>query len=327
MKPEAQTNQAEPRQGDKVESVVVPLPMNLRWRYASGTPMARLLKALGEQRLIALRCDECQRRYLPPRPFCGNCRKRLSTWVPVQDEGTLEAWTIMYLPMIDGRTGKPRNVPYAMGLVRLDGADTTINHFISTLDPAQLRIGQRVKAVWRSERLGALDDIASFEPAAESAHGSARAQQHSAPMPDAESAPVPSVLREGEVRIPFRYAAGPAASRFLVALRDEQVILGSRCQHCGRVRCPASSFCGRCGQAGADSVRVGPQGRVISWTQVPGGSTMGLIALDGADTPLTHRLLGDGFQVGARVVARFSTERAASINDLEGFAKLEEKGP
>ncbi|MBW2552421.1 MAG: OB-fold domain-containing protein [Deltaproteobacteria bacterium] len=50
-----------------------------------------------------------------------------------------------------------------MGLIRLDGADTTLNHFLVESDPARLRIGLRVKAVWRTELLGAMDDILHFE--------------------------------------------------------------------------------------------------------------------------------------------------------------------
>jgi uncharacterized OB-fold protein len=299
------------------EPIVVVLPMDLSWKYASGDAMGRLLAGLAERRLAALRCEGCGRRYLPPRAFCGNCRTRLGTWVPVHDEGTLEAWTVVHLPILDGRTGQPRSVPYGMGLVRLDGADTTINCFLSVADPSALRIGQRVRAVWRSERIGALDDIACFEPAPE---GASRADDRDS-LPGSGPA---AVVRQSEVRLSFRYAAGEAASRFLVALRDEQTILGSRCASCARVVCPARSFCARCGSATSETVRVGPGGQVVTWTDVPGRGTLGMIRLDGADTPLTHRLLGSEWHVGARVVARFARARTGSIADIEGFAKREE---
>lgn len=144
-------------------SVHVETPMDLRWRYASGAAMERFCQGLLERRLEALRCDGCGRRYLPPRPLCGNCHRRLATWVPVRDEGTLEAWTVVSVPILDGRTGRPRPIPYGLGLVRLDGADTTLNHFLSEADPSHLRIGLRVRAVWRAELRGAVDDILHFE--------------------------------------------------------------------------------------------------------------------------------------------------------------------
>lgn len=147
------------------EPLGVACPMDLGWRYASGAAMERFLAGLRERRIEALRCDGCGRRYLPPRPLCGDCRLPLDRWVPVAAAGTLEAWSVYRLPILDGRTGEPRPTPYGIGLVRLDGADTTINHLLAETDPGRLRIGLRVRAVWREELRGALDDILHFEVA------------------------------------------------------------------------------------------------------------------------------------------------------------------
>lgn len=148
------------------EMLEIAAPMDLGWRYSSGAAMGRFLAGLRERRIEALRCGGCGRRYLPPRPLCGECRLRLSEWVPVADEGTLQAWSVYRLAIIDGRTGEPRPTPYGIGLVRLDGADTTLNHFLAETDPERLSIGLRVRAVWRAEPRGALDDILHFEVAA-----------------------------------------------------------------------------------------------------------------------------------------------------------------
>lgn len=137
--------------------------LNVTWRYSSGRPLERFLAGLRERRIEALRCAGCGRRYLPPRPFCGACRLHLTDWIPVRDEGTLEAWTVVHLPILDARTGEPRPVPYGMGLVRLDGADTTLNHYLAESDPDRLAIGRRVRAVWHDELHGGLDDIRCFE--------------------------------------------------------------------------------------------------------------------------------------------------------------------
>ena len=67
------------------------------------------------------------------------------------------------MPILDGRTGRKRRSPYGMGLIRLDGADTTLNHYLATSDPAHVRIGARVQAVWRDELHGAMDDVLHFE--------------------------------------------------------------------------------------------------------------------------------------------------------------------
>lgn len=145
------------------ERLTVPILIDLTWRYASGAAMERFCERLKERRVEALRCQQCRRRYLPPRPFCGNCRRRLTEWVPVKDEGTIEGWTTVNQSILDGRTGQMRPAPYGMALIRLDGADTTLNHYVSEADPSRLRIGLRVRAVWRKELRGAIDDIVHFE--------------------------------------------------------------------------------------------------------------------------------------------------------------------
>lgn len=147
------------------ELLSVEMSMNLTWRYASGSAMERFCEGLCGRRIEALRCDGCGRRYLPPRPFCGNCRLALTSWVPVADEGTLEAWTVVHVPILDGRTGELRPTPYGMGLIRLDGADTTLNHYLAESDPGRLGIGLRVRAAWRDELRGAMDDILHFKVA------------------------------------------------------------------------------------------------------------------------------------------------------------------
>lgn len=141
----------------------VPITMDLTWRYAASAPMTTFLEGLRERRIAAVRCDGCGRRYLPPRPFCGRCRRRMSRWVPVSDTGTIAAWTVVHVPIIDGRTGERRPSPYGMALIRLDGADTTLNHFLDETDPDRLAVGTRARAVWRDDLLGAMDDISHFE--------------------------------------------------------------------------------------------------------------------------------------------------------------------
>lgn len=132
------------------------------------------------------------------------------------------------------------------------------------------------------------------------------------------------MIREERIQIPFRYASGGAGSRFLSALGEGR-ILGARCPACARVLCPAPPFCPRCGQATSGLVEVGPRGRVVSFTELPGRGAYGLVQLDGADTPLLHRLLGSEsrFAVGARVRARFAAQRTGSILDVEGFEPAE----
>lgn len=147
------------------ELVRVPLRMEMRWRYGTGRYYSRLFAVLREEgRLEGVRCPACRRVYLPPRPLCGNCRREMHDWVPVGLEGTVEAFSVVYLPILDPARGEPRPVPYGMALVRLDGADTALNHYLAETDLARMRIGIRVRAVLREPRQGNMGDILHFVP-------------------------------------------------------------------------------------------------------------------------------------------------------------------
>lgn len=136
--------------------------MDLQWTFARGRCFGEFYRQLRQGRMMGIRCPACGRVYLPPRPVCGNCYVELHDWVAVGPQGTIRAFTVVYLPIVDPITGQPRPVPYAMALIQPDGADTTVNHYIDRTDPEHLAIGLRVEAVFRPERRGNMSDIMHF---------------------------------------------------------------------------------------------------------------------------------------------------------------------
>jgi len=135
------------------------------------------------------------------------------------------------------------------------------------------------------------------------------------------------MIRVETIQIPFEYATGRAGSRFLSALRDDQRILGSRCDRCGYVSVPYGSFCAICSSSDLTDIGLGPDGMLVSWTDVPDRGTYALVQLDGADAAFVHRLVdpAPGRQAGMRVRARFVDQPIGSINDLEGFVIVGEE--
>ncbi|MCZ7533559.1 MAG: zinc ribbon domain-containing protein [Acidimicrobiia bacterium] len=138
------------------------------------------------------------------------------------------------------------------------------------------------------------------------------------------------MILESTIRLPFSYAAGTVGSRFLIALREDQKILGARCTSCSTVTAPPRPFCSSCSRTVTELVEVGPDGTLEAWTNQPGNGVFGLILLDGADTPIVHRILGTinpgtvnaeaiNMTPGARVTAMFAKDRTGRITDIEGF--------
>ena len=136
----------------------------------------------------------------------------------------------------------------------------------------------------------------------------------------------------GSIPVSHRYTAGLAGERFFRALAERGVFLASRCARCSVVSCPPVAFCERCLGAVEEELEVGPSGTLESFTVVrigldgeplPAPVVVGLIRLDGADTCLVHRVVGDpaALSVGMRVVAvlRALEARTGSLDDVEHF--------
>jgi uncharacterized OB-fold protein len=139
----------------------------------------------------------------------------------------------------------------------------------------------------------------------------------------------------GAIPIRHRYTAGVAGDRFFRALRDRGEILATPCADCGVVYVPGRMFCERCFAALDEWVNVGPQGTLVSYTEIhidldenplPDPQWVGLVQLDGATTVLVHRLDLNGSRpaIGARVetVLQPKTRRIGSINDIRAFRLL-----
>ena len=137
------------------------------------------------------------------------------------------------------------------------------------------------------------------------------------------------MIRSEAIALDFHYAAGRARGAFLRALRDEGRILGSRCRRCDLVWCPSEPFCPHCAGDTEGELPVGPAGELRAWATALGragapSTVYGLVVLDGADSPILHRLLLTDecdLRKRMRVLAQVRPveERRGSILDIEGF--------
>ena len=76
------------------------------------------------------------------------------------DEGTLKTFTTVYEPCV----GEPAVQPYICAFIMLDGAGVHFPHLLGEVDPDDVEVGMRVKAIWAEDRKGTLRDIKYFRP-------------------------------------------------------------------------------------------------------------------------------------------------------------------
>ena len=133
----------------------------INYRYFAGKVGSRFFAQLRDKKkILGIRCQKCNRVYFPPRSTCGRCFSQLRKWVPLSGQGALETYTVIYHP----QPTYPVEVPFAYGVIRLDGADTGIGHLLGEVDFSRLHVGMRVQAVFKEQRQGNMLDIKYFKP-------------------------------------------------------------------------------------------------------------------------------------------------------------------
>lgn len=146
------------------EYLFTDITMDLTWQTDPGRVMNDFFARLKDEAVLyGMKCGCCGHVYLPPRPICGDCWAEMDDMVALGLEGTVVGKTICHYKILNSLTGKPRKTPFVLGLIQLDGADTTLNHFIEAPDPDQVKIGDRVRIVFRDELEGNVGDIVHFK--------------------------------------------------------------------------------------------------------------------------------------------------------------------
>jgi uncharacterized OB-fold protein len=130
------------------------------FHYTPGVGNTAFFEALRDRGvLLGSRCEACGVTYLPARIFCERCFAELTADTGCGPGGTLESFTVGHV----GIDGEPLDQPVAIGLVKLDGADTVLMHRLLGADSWE--IGTRVEAVVLADRAGSILDVEGFRQA------------------------------------------------------------------------------------------------------------------------------------------------------------------
>ena len=128
------------------------------WRYFEGHKM---------EKIFGTRCPECKKVLVPAWPICADCFVETDEWVELSGEGEIVGWSLTNFSYF----GMPKEPPFIVAQIRLDGGDTDFWHFIGGIDLSDLeyltktlKLGTRVKPLWREEKKGCVYDIEYFEP-------------------------------------------------------------------------------------------------------------------------------------------------------------------
>jgi len=142
-------------------------------------------------------------------------------------------------------------------------------------------------------------------------------------------------VQEGKMALPNQYFAGRVGSKFIISLRDENKILGVKCNTCNKVYVPPREYCEKCLEKLDENwIELGGEGVITNYTIVNYNDKhlprrapyiLAMIKVDGADTPFAHIVEGiapEDVKIGMRVKAFFADNTTNTILDLDHFEPL-----
>ncbi|MFT6286337.1 MAG: putative OB-fold protein [Alcanivorax sp.] len=140
-------------------------PVYLQYNFTAGAAPSRFLSQLKRGVLTGQRCPRCANVYIPPRGSCPGCGVPTVEEVVLSNKATIESFTIVAIPI----PNKPIKPPFVVANLILDGANISFIHLLGECVNEEVRIGQRVEALWKPQEEWdyAMDNISYFRPIAE----------------------------------------------------------------------------------------------------------------------------------------------------------------
>jgi uncharacterized protein len=106
------------------------------------TRLSRFFDRLREGRVSTTRCSKDNLLHWPPRTACPHCHSEELEWIDLPEGGHLYAFSAV---LGGAPLGMEAEVPFAVGLVDLDGAPLRLFGRVEGLPWSELRIGQSVR--------------------------------------------------------------------------------------------------------------------------------------------------------------------------------------
>jgi uncharacterized protein len=144
---------------------MITTPVRLSYQHTASPGESVFLRGLAEGRLVGQRCPACGQVYIPPRRSCPADGVPCTGEVELPDTGTVSTFCVVNFPY----PGQRIPPPFVAASLVLDGADIAFQHLILGCPPDEVRMGMRVRAVWkpRSEWGMTLQNISHFTPTGE----------------------------------------------------------------------------------------------------------------------------------------------------------------
>jgi len=147
---------------ESADAYVIEGKLALPYSYFAGRVGSTFITTLRDSKqILGVRCDTCNKVFVPPRQTCERCMADIrENWVPVENTGEVVNFTVVRY----NDKHLPREAPYILALIKLDGADTPMVHILDEVDSDAVKDGLRVEAVLSEKTTSTILDIDHFKP-------------------------------------------------------------------------------------------------------------------------------------------------------------------
>jgi uncharacterized OB-fold protein len=144
----------------KEDCFVVDGKLALPYQYFAGRTGSRFLISLRDEKKIkGVRCEKCDKVFVPPRSTCERCFSDISeNWVELKNTGTVTGFTVVRFK----EPYQPAEPPYILALIQLGGADTSLVHIVKGVPVSEMRVGLEVEAAFAEKTTSTIMDIDHF---------------------------------------------------------------------------------------------------------------------------------------------------------------------
>ena len=132
--------------------------LGFTYTRSTGPVVGRFLTELKKRNIVGIRASD-GRVIVPPMEYDPDTAEELSEFVEVGQEGEIISFAWVKYP----REAHPSEKPFAWAMIKLDGADVPMVHWVASGSEELVSNGARVKATWSDHTKGYIPDIACFE--------------------------------------------------------------------------------------------------------------------------------------------------------------------
>lgn len=137
------------------------IPMS--YIYTVGRAGEKFFREIINGKIFGVKCNQCNIIYVPPRIYCEKCFERLEdNYLEVGTKGKVHTFTQCY----ETYDGLRKETPSIVAVIRLDGTEGGLVHWLGEVEFKEVYFGMPVEAVFKDkkEREGSILDIKYFKP-------------------------------------------------------------------------------------------------------------------------------------------------------------------